>query len=75
VEETGTTYYYYGEFYPSTVKSNKENFISQLINKKIKPIPSNHEIANRVTVATISAGFDITAWIEDFVNKVDLCEE
>lgn len=74
-EEIGTTYYYYGEFYPSTVKNNKENFINQLINKKLKPIPNDYEIANRVTVATISAGFDISAWIEDFVNKIDLCEE
>ena len=74
-EETGTTYYYYGEIYPSAVKNNKENFISQLINKKLKPIPSSYEIANMVTVSTISAGFDITAWIEDFVGKIELCEE
>jgi len=73
--ETGTTYYYYGDLYPSTVKSNKEDFIDKLINKKLKPIPSSYEIANRVTVATISAGFDITAWIDKFVDDVDLCEE
>lgn len=74
-EETGTTYYYYGDIYPSAVKNNKENFIDQLINKKLKPIPSSYEIANRVTVATISAGFDISAWIENFVGNVELCEE
>lgn len=73
-EETGTTYYY-RDIYPSAVKNSKESFINQLINKKLKPIPSHYEIANRVTVATISAGFDITAWIEDFVGKVELCEE
>lgn len=73
--ETGTTYYYYGDIYPSNVESNKKNFINKLIDKKLKPIPSSWDIADRVTVATISAGFDITAWIDKFVNDVDLCEE
>ena len=74
-DEIGTTYYYYGEIYPSTVESNKESFINKLIDKKLKPIPNCYDIADRVTVATISTGFDITAWIDNFVNDVDLCEE
>jgi len=74
-EETGTTYYYYGDFLPSNVASNKKDFINKLISKKLKPIPNSYEIENRVTIATISAGFDISAWIEDFVDKVNLCEE
>lgn len=73
--ETGTTYYYYGDLYPSNVASNKKDFINKLIDKKVKPIPSYYDIADRVTVATISAGFDISAWIDQFVNDVDLCEE
>jgi hypothetical protein len=73
-EEVNIHYYYY-DFCPSTVKNNKESFINSIINKKLKDVPSYQDIADDVTVATISAGFDIETWINDFVDKVKLCEE
>ena len=73
-EEVCVHYYYY-DFCPSTVRMNKESFVNSIINKKIKNIPSYQDISDSVTVATISAGFDIETWINDFVDKADLCEE
>lgn len=56
------------------VEERKNYFINELISKKLPSIPSYSDIERELTISTLSAGFDIEAWIEKFVNKVK-CEE
>lgn len=62
---------------PDNVQASKEFFIENIISRKLPKLPDYRDIYNELTVATISAAFDIEAWIEKFIEKVgfDKCAE
>ena len=66
------------EFFPwkvynsTEVERAKEAYVECLINKSIGDIPTYEDVRRKLTLSTLSAGFDVEGWIEDFVDKVQI---
>ncbi|WP_287385587.1 hypothetical protein [Lachnospira sp.] len=60
---------------PEYVDFQKNSFIDEIVDKKLPHVPNYEEVQRKLTLQTLSAGFDVEAWIEKFVKDLNLCEE
>lgn len=73
-KEIGNESFSWSIYSSNYVKEAKDGFIDKIIDKNLPHIPDYDEVERKLTLCTLSAGFDIEAWIQNFVDGIK-CEE